>query len=110
MNSIESEIAIKKLLFLGHLIKELKMSPAVKSLFDSRTKNFFDSNITSLDVLPSIAEALHKHELFDCFENWHDSSTFPNYTRWKRIVQDKIFDFERQAWDSFCKSYPDMTL
>ena len=83
LNSIESEIAIKKLLFLGCLIKEPKMSPAVKNLFDSRTKSFFDSNITSLGVLPSIAEALHKYELFDYFENWHNSFIFPTYTRWK---------------------------
>ena len=85
LNSIESEIAVKKLLFLGRLIKEPKMSPAVTSLFDSRTKSFFDSNITSLGVLPSIAEALHKYELFDYFENCRDSSTFPTYTRWKKL-------------------------
>ena len=78
-NSIESEIAIKKLLDLGRLIKEPKMSPAVKSLFDSRSKSFFDSYITSLGVLPSIAEALRKYKLFDYFENWHDSSTFLTY-------------------------------
>ena len=84
LNSIESEIAVKKLLFLGRLIKEPKMSPAVKSLLDSRTKRFFNSDILSLGVLPSIAELLHKYELFDYFENWHDSSTFPTYTRWKK--------------------------
>ena len=106
LNSIESEIAIKKLLFLDRLIKEPTMFPAVKSLFDSRS--FFNSNITSLGVLPSIAEVLHKYELFDYFENWHDNSTFPTYTRWKKIVRDKIFDFERHAWDSFCESHPDM--
>ena len=54
MKSIESESAIKKLLRLGRLPKEPKMSPAVKSLFDSRTKSFFDSNITSLGMLPSV--------------------------------------------------------
>ena len=74
------------------------MSSAVKSLFDSRAKSFFNSDITSLGVLPNIAEVLHKYELFDYFENWHDSSTFPTYTRWKKIVWDKIFDFERHAW------------
>ena len=77
MDSIQSEIGIKKFLFLGRLMKEPKMSPAVKSLFDSRTKSFFESDLTSLGALPSIAEALHKYELFDYFENWHDSSTFP---------------------------------
>ena len=38
------------------------MSPAAKSLFDSRIKRLFDSDITSLGVLLSIAEALHKYE------------------------------------------------
>ena len=37
---------------------------AVKSLFDSRTKSFLNSDIPSLGVLPNIAEVLHKHELF----------------------------------------------
>ena len=46
LNSVESEIATRKLLLLGRLISEQKMSPAVKSLFDSRTKSFFGSDIT----------------------------------------------------------------
>ena len=71
LNSVESEIEVRKLLLLGRLINEPKMSPAVKSFFDSRTKSLFDSDITSLGVLPSIAEALHKYELFHYFENWH---------------------------------------
>ena len=40
-NSIESEIAIKKALPLGRLIKQPKMSPAVKSLFDTGQKASF---------------------------------------------------------------------
>ena len=77
LNSVESEIATRKLLLLGRMINEPKMSPAVKSLFDSRTKSFFDPDITSLSVLPSIVEALHKYELFQYLKNWHKSSTFP---------------------------------
>ena len=84
------------------------MSPAVKSLFDSRTKSFFDSDITSLCALPSIVEALHKYELFHYFENWHNSSTFPIYSSWEKIVQDKICDFEGRA--SFCESHPNMRV
>ena len=84
-NSIESETAIKKLLLLGHLTKEPKMSSAVKSFFDSRTKSFFDSDITLFGVLPSITEARHKYELFYYFYNWHNSSTFPTHSRWKKL-------------------------
>ena len=106
--SVEYEIATRKLLLLGRLINEPKMSPAVKSLFDSRAKSFFNSDITSLGVLPSIAEALHKYELFHYFENWHNSSIFPIYSYWEKIVRDKIFDFERHARDSFCESHPNV--
>ena len=38
VKSVESEIVVRKLLLLGRLIKEPKMSPAMKSLFHSRTK------------------------------------------------------------------------
>ena len=94
LNSNESEIATGKLLLLDRQIKEPKMSPALKSLFDSRTKSFFsDSDITSLGVLPSIAEALHTYKLFHYLANWHNSSTFPIYSTWKKIVLDNIFRF-----------------
>ena len=41
LNYIKSEIDVKKLLFLGHLITEMKMASAVKSLFFSRVDSFF---------------------------------------------------------------------
>ena len=110
LNLVESEIANRKLLLLDCLINELKMSHAVKSLFDSITKSFFDSDITSLGVLPSIAETLHKYELFHYFKNWHNSLTFPIYSFWKKIVRDKICDFVGRAWDSFCESHPNMRV
>ena len=41
LNSIESEIDLKKLLFLGRLITEPNMSAVVKGLFCSRAASFF---------------------------------------------------------------------
>ena len=80
LNSIESEVATKKLLFSGRLITEHTMTPLIKDLFDSRTKSFFDSDISSLGVLPSIAESLEKFDLFYYFETWYNNSIFPTYT------------------------------
>ena len=54
LNSIEAEIDLKKLKFLGRLITEPKMAPAVRSLFSSRLDSFFDANITSRGVLATI--------------------------------------------------------
>ena len=94
LNSIESDVAIKKL--LGRLITEPKMSPLIKNLFDSRTKSFFDFDISSLGVLPSIAESLKKFDLFYYFETWYNSFIFPSYPNWKDIVRDNILHFENQ--------------
>ena len=98
LNSFASELAIKKLLFLGRLITEANMAPTVRNLFESRTESYFDTNITSVGGLLSISEALVKYDLFQYFELWFHNSTFPTFTDWKRIVRDKIQVFERDAW------------
>ena len=96
LNSIESEVATKKLLFSGRLITEPKMTSLIKNLFNSRTKSFFDSDISSLGVLPSIAESLKKFDLFHYFETWYNNSIFPTYPNWKNIVRANILHFEKQ--------------
>ena len=40
LDSIESEIALRKVLFLGRLITEPKMTESVRSLFMSRAKSY----------------------------------------------------------------------
>ena len=98
LNSIESEVATKKLLFLGRLITEPKMTPLNKNLFDSRTKSFFDidSDISSLGVLPSIAESLKRFDLFYYFETWYNNSIFPTYPNWENIVGTISFTLKNQ--------------
>ena len=110
LNSIESEVATKKLLFSGRLITEPKITPLIKNLFDSGTKSFFDSDISSLDLLPSIAESLEKLDLFYCFETWYNNSIFPTYPNWKNIVSDSIIHLEKSAWHSYCDTHPEMQI
>ena len=68
LNSIESEIDIRKLLFLGRLLTEPRMTFVVKSLFQSRAASYFDRNIKSIGVLPSICDTLCKYNLFTCLK------------------------------------------
>ena len=56
LNSTESVIDLEKLMFWGRLITEPKMAPVVRFLFSSRVDSFFDANITSQGVLPSICD------------------------------------------------------
>ena len=58
LNSVESEIALRKFLFLGRLVTETKMASVVHKLFDTRAKSFFDTSIDSLGVLLSICDTL----------------------------------------------------
>ena len=68
LNSVASETAIKKLLFLGRLISEPNMAPTVRNLFQCRVESYFDTNVTSAGVLLSISEELVKYDLFHHFK------------------------------------------
>ena len=96
-NFVASEIAIKKLIFLGRLITEPSMAPTVRNLFQCKAESYFDTNVTSAGVLLNISEALVKYDLFLHFRSWYNSFTFPSYENWKRIVRDRIQVFKNDA-------------
>ena len=79
LNSVASEIVIKKLLFLRRLNTEPNMASTVRNLFESRAKSYFDTNITYIGIMLSISEMLVKYDLFQYFESWFNNSTFPTY-------------------------------
>ena len=110
LNSIESEIDFKKLMFWGRLITEPKIAPVVILLFSSRVDGFFDANITSRGVLPSICDSLYKYNLFHYLELWFSESIFPIYTNWKTIVKTKILEKEVDNWNLFCIHHPRMRV
>ena len=106
LRSIESEIALRKLLFLGRLLTEDKMAPVVRNLFEIRTQSYFDVNIVSLGTLPTICEVLQKYDLFNYFDTWFSDAVFPTYLSWKAIVKTKIREFEENAWIDFVQKHP----
>ena len=94
INSIQAEIDMRKLLFWGYLVTEPKMAPSVRNFLRSRAESFYDKDVKSIGILPSICEALNKYDLFNYFEIWFNSSTFPKYGNWKSIVKNKVRDME----------------
>ena len=71
------------------------MAPAVKILFGSRTKSYFDANITYVGVILNISKrVLIKYILFHYFESWYNNSMFPSYQIWKNIFRYKILAFQ----------------
>ena len=104
LNSID----IRKLLFSSRLVTESRMALSVRNLVRSRTESLFDKNVRSTGILPSICEALNKYDLFNYFEIWFNSSTFPTYGNWKSIVKNKVRDLESRLWLEFCSGHPNM--
>ena len=58
LNSIESEIDLKKLLFLGRLITEPNMSAVVKGLFCSRAASFLRLTLPLLGYYQAFVKRL----------------------------------------------------
>ena len=107
LNSIEAEIDMRKLLFLGHLVTEPKMAPSLRNLLRRLTESLFDKDVKSIGILPSIYKALNiKYDLFNYFEIWFNSSTFPTNGNWKSIVKNKVHDLESRLWLEFCSGHP----
>ena len=55
--SIDLEIGLRKPSFLGCLLTGDKMAPVIRNLFEIKSQSYFDGNIVSLGVLPSISVA-----------------------------------------------------
>ena len=97
-------------MFWGRLITEPKMASVVRLLFSSRIDSFFDANITSRGVLPSICDSMYKYNLFHYLELWFSESIFPTFTNWKTIVKTKILEKEVDNWNLFCIHHPRMRV
>ena len=99
---------MRKLLFLGRLVTEPKMAPSLRNLLRNWTESFFDKDVKSIGILPSICEALNKYDLFNYFEIWFNSSTFPAYGNWKSILKNKVRGLESRLWLEFCSGHLNM--
>ena len=84
------------------------MAPSVRNLLRSPTETLFDKDVKSIGILQSICEALKKYDLFNYFEIWFTSSTFPTSGNWKSIVKNTVRDLESRLWLEFCSGHPNM--
>ena len=80
LNSIEQEIALRKLLFLGRLIAKPKVAKSVRNLPMSKAESYFVASVTSKVVLPSITEAMHMMCLISLFRSFITLHSRPTQT------------------------------
>ena len=78
VNSVESEIEYRKLLFIGRLLSVPNIPITVKTLFRTRIESFYDVKRSSIGIFSTIFEALSKHDLI-YLEDWRKTAIFPTY-------------------------------
>ena len=84
------------------------MALSLRNLLRSQTESLLDKDVKSIGILPSTCKALNKYDLFNYFEIWFNSSTFPMYSNWKSIVKNKVCDLESRLWLEFYSGHPNM--
>ena len=104
VNSVESEIEYRKLLFIGRLLSVPTLPVTVKTLFRTRTES------SLLVSFPTVFEALCKHDLLIYLEEWRRTSIFPTYCVWKELVKERIIFFEKIIWSDHCLNHPNMEI
>ena len=110
LKSIESEITLRRLLFLGRLLSGDKMALVVRELFEIRTTSYSDTSIVSLGVLHSICQAPHKGDLFNHFDSLYHDSSLQTYASCKTTMKRKIWEFGENSWSSFVLDHPNLSL
>ena len=112
VNSVESEIEYRKLLFIGRLLSVPNIPITVKKLFRTRIdhESFYDEKISSIGVFSAIFEALSKHDLLIYLEEWRKTAIFPTYSVWKNLVKERIILFEKNRWSEHCLNHPNMEI
>ena len=110
VNSVESEIEYRKLLFIGRLLSVQNIPITVKTLFRTRIESFYDEKISSIVVVSTSLEALSKHDLLIYLEEWCKTAIFPAYSVWKNLVKERIILFEKNRWSDHCLNHPNMEI
>ena len=110
INSVESEIEYRKLLFIGRLLSVPNLPVTVKTLFRTRIESFYDEKILSIGIFSTVFEALCKHDLLIYWEEWRRTAIFPTYSVWKKLIKERIILFEKNRWSDHCLNHPNMEI
>ena len=108
--SVEAEIDLRKLLFLGRVINNIKTPQVIRDLFTLRMESLCDPEIHSVGVITSLYDVVQKYELTHVIGEWFESGTFPLPGVCKKLIKRKIRVAESEKWHMFCAGHPKFGL
>ena len=111
LTSVELQIDIKKLIFFARIVRNDGMSPVVRDIFRFRAKEYFRNP----DHIPNgfmgdIVGLLKKYDLHSYFIMWINADLFPSYSSWKRIVNQKVYKYDKEKLLSYASEFSNLTV
>ena len=105
--SVEAIIDIRKLYYLGHLLRTPTWS-LVHKVITSRLFCFKNNCVRiSTGFIADIHNIMCKYQLISYLTDFCETSRFPSKHAWKHIVKKSVFDFEESKWQTQISSSPD---
>ena len=87
------------------------MSPVVRDIFRFRGKEYFRKpDYVSTGFIGDIVELLKKYDLHSYFSLWINADLFPSYSSWKRIVNKKVYKYDKEKLLSYASESSNLTV
>ena len=105
------KVDIRKLFFFARIVSNDGMSPAVRDIFRFRAKEYFrNPDCVPTGFMGDIVRLLKKYDLHSYFSLWINVGLFPSYSSWRRIVDKKVYKYDREKLLSFASESSDLTV
>ena len=111
LTSVELQIDIRKLFFFARVVSSNGMSPVVSDIFRLRAKEYFrNPDCVPTGFMDDIVRLLKKYDLHSYFSLWINADLLPSYSSWKRIVNKKVYKYDREKLLSYASESSDLTV
>ena len=87
------------------------MSPVVRDIFKFRAKEYFrNPDCVPTGFMGDIVGLLKKYDLHSYFSLWINADLFPSYSSWKRIVNKKVYKYDKEELLSYASKSSILTV
>ena len=110
LTSVELQIDIRKL-FFARIVRNDGMSPVARDIFRFRAKEYFrNPDCIPTGFMGDIVGLLKKYDLHSYFIMWINADLFPSYSSWKRIVNKKVYKYDKEKLLSYASDSSNLTV
>ena len=111
LTSVELKIDMRKLFFFARIVRNDGMSPVVRDIFRFRAKEYSRKpDCIPTGFMGDIVRLLKKYDLHSYFIMWINADLFPSYPSWKRIVNKKVYKYDKEKLLSYASEFSNLTV